>query len=48
MPHHATAILMPEKASVQDPEIKKFISNIISSQQVNRRDETKLKKLKND
>ncbi len=33
IPHHAAAILMSEQASVQDPEIKELIKNIISSQQ---------------
>jgi hypothetical protein len=33
IPHHAAAILMCERASIQDPEIKKLCSEIISSQQ---------------
>lgn len=33
IPHHASAILMAGKASVQDPEIKELMKNIISSQQ---------------
>ena len=33
IPHHAGAILMCERASIQDPEIKKLCREIISSQQ---------------
>lgn len=33
IPHHAGAILMCEKAPVQDPEIKELCQSIISSQQ---------------
>jgi Domain of unknown function (DUF305) len=33
IPHHAAAILMCERASIQDPEIKKLCGEIISSQQ---------------
>jgi hypothetical protein len=33
IPHHAGAILMCEKASIQDPEIKELCRNIISGQQ---------------
>jgi len=33
IPHHAGAVLMCEKAQVQDPEIKKLCQTIISSQQ---------------
>jgi uncharacterized protein (DUF305 family) len=33
IPHHAGAILMCERASIQDPEIKKLCGEIISSQQ---------------
>ena len=33
IPHHAGAILMCERASVSDPEIKRLCQNIISSQQ---------------
>lgn len=33
IPHHASAILMGEKAKVTDPEIKQLIQNIITSQQ---------------
>ena len=33
IPHHAAAILMGKEASVNDPEIKELIKNIISSQQ---------------
>lgn len=33
IPHHAGAILMCEKASIQDPEIKKLCKDIISGQQ---------------
>lgn len=32
IPHHAGAILMVEKASLTDPEIKKLAENIITSQ----------------
>jgi uncharacterized protein (DUF305 family) len=32
IPHHAAAVLMVEKASLQDPEIKKLANDIISSQ----------------
>ena len=32
IPHHASAILMSEKSTTQDPEIKKLQSDIISSQ----------------
>ncbi len=34
IPHHAAAVLMVEKASLSDPEIKKLAENIITSQQV--------------
>ena len=33
IPHHASAILMCEKADIQDPEIKDLCQSIISSQQ---------------
>ena len=33
IPHHAAAILMVEKASIQDPEIKELANKIITSQQ---------------
>jgi hypothetical protein len=33
IPHHAGAILMCEKASLKDPEIKKLCESITSSQQ---------------
>ncbi len=33
IPHHASAILMCEKANLQDPEIKELCESIISSQQ---------------
>lgn len=33
IPHHASAILMCEKASISDPEIKQLCEEIISSQQ---------------
>lgn len=33
IPHHASAILMVEKATLHDPEIKELAKNIISSQQ---------------
>ena len=33
IPHHASAILMCEQASIQDTEIKALCGNIISSQQ---------------
>ncbi len=33
IPHHASAILMCEKASIQDTEIKQLCQNIMSSQQ---------------
>lgn len=33
IPHHASAILMCEKADIQDPEIKELCKSIISSQQ---------------
>jgi uncharacterized protein (DUF305 family) len=33
IPHHSGAILMCEKASIQDPEIKALCQSIISSQQ---------------
>jgi uncharacterized protein (DUF305 family) len=33
IPHHAGAILMCEKASLQDPEIKQLCAAIVSSQQ---------------
>eukprot|EP00388_Colpodella_angusta_P036887 GDKK01040111.1.p2 GENE.GDKK01040111.1~~GDKK01040111.1.p2 ORF type:complete len:164 (-),score=3.09 GDKK01040111.1:1126-1617(-) len=33
IPHHAAAILMGKEASVNDPEIKELIKNIITSQQ---------------
>lgn len=32
IPHHAGAILMSEKANIQDPEIRELQKNIISSQ----------------
>ena len=32
IPHHASAILMSEKSTTQDPEIKKLQNDIISSQ----------------
>lgn len=32
IPHHASAILMSEQSTTQDPEIKKLQSDIISSQ----------------
>jgi len=32
IPHHAAAVLMVEKASLHDPEIKKLANDIISSQ----------------
>jgi uncharacterized protein (DUF305 family) len=34
IPHHAGAILMCERASIQDPDIKRLCESIISSQQV--------------
>lgn len=33
IPHHAGAILMCERASIQDPNIKRLCEGIISSQQ---------------
>ena len=33
IPHHAAAILMVEKASLTDPEIKKLAQNIITAQE---------------
>ncbi len=33
IPHHAGAVLMCEKASIQDPEIKQLCAGIISGQQ---------------
>ena len=33
IPHHASAILMCEKASVQDPQIQELCRNIVSGQQ---------------
>jgi uncharacterized protein (DUF305 family) len=33
IPHHSGAMLMCERASIQDPEIKQLCTNIISSQQ---------------
>lgn len=33
IPHHAAAVLMVEKASIQDPEIKELANKIITSQQ---------------
>ena len=33
IPHHASAILMCEKANLQDPEIKELCKSIISGQQ---------------
>lgn len=33
IPHHASAILMCEQASISDPEIKQLCEEIISSQQ---------------
>jgi uncharacterized protein (DUF305 family) len=33
IPHHAGAILMCERASIQDPEIRRLCSTIISGQQ---------------
>jgi dipeptide/tripeptide permease len=33
IPHHASAILMCEKATIQDPEIKELCKSIIASQQ---------------
>ena len=33
IPHHSSAILMCEQASLQDPEINELCANIISSQQ---------------
>ncbi|CAG0964167.1 hypothetical protein ARNL5_01163 [Anaerolineae bacterium] len=33
IPHHAAAILMCERASLQDPEIRTLCENILSSQQ---------------
>jgi uncharacterized protein (DUF305 family) len=33
IPHHASALLMCEKAHLQDPEIQKFCNDIISGQQ---------------
>jgi uncharacterized protein (DUF305 family) len=33
IPHHASAILMCEQASIQDPEVKRLCSSIVASQQ---------------
>jgi uncharacterized protein (DUF305 family) len=33
IPHHSSAILMCERASIQDPEIQELCQAIISSQQ---------------
>lgn len=33
IPHHASAILMCEKASIRDPEIRELCSDIITGQQ---------------
>ena len=33
IPHHAVALLMAKEANISDPEIKKLIGDIISSQQ---------------
>lgn len=33
IPHHAAAVLMVEKANLEDPEIKQLANNIITSQQ---------------
>lgn len=33
IPHHSSAILMCERASIQDPEIQELCQSIISSQQ---------------
>ncbi len=33
IPHHAAAVLMVEKASLTDPEIKELANKIITSQQ---------------
>ena len=33
IPHHAAAVLMVEKASLSDPEIKELANKIITSQQ---------------
>lgn len=33
IPHHASAILMCEKASLQDPQVKQLCTNILSGQQ---------------
>jgi len=33
IPHHSSAILMCEKASIQDPELKELCEEIISNQQ---------------
>ena len=33
IPHHAAALLMAKEANISDPEIKKLIGDIISSQQ---------------
>jgi len=34
IPHHAAAVLMVEKSTIQDPEIKALANKIITSQQV--------------
>lgn len=47
IPHHAAAVLMVEKASIQDPEIKKLANEIITSQQAEiQQMKAKLKELK--
>jgi uncharacterized protein (DUF305 family) len=33
IPHHASAILMCERASINDPEIKQLCEQIVSGQQ---------------
>ncbi len=33
IPHHAAALLMAKEANISDPEIKKLVNDIISSQQ---------------
>ncbi|MBI3913175.1 MAG: DUF305 domain-containing protein [Chloroflexi bacterium] len=33
IPHHASALLMCERASIQDPEVKELCKDILSSQQ---------------
>ncbi len=48
IPHHASAILMCEKANLQDPEIKELCKSIISSQQAEIDEmKAKLKELQN-